>query len=238
MMLQESHLVVFDPPGKGAGSCFSAEMSTHLLGKASELLLVFPKPVPPGWLQMWRREGNGSSLDWWEMRQSGEGLGKEGKNSSGKQSLFCFLSWIFCCLRALCHFSLSCLLLLFSLKGQLGSKQHETKTFVSKLVQNPAPHYFPFYFLGGCVQSDLTVEKQGKQLQGRHQHIHNPESLSLVTFFTLSSGLKKYKSVLSEVAASFTWPELSSDVRSGCCGHLKSVITQRLCLLQCNSQVL
>lgn len=28
---------------------------------------------------MWRREGNGSSLDGWGMRQSGEGLGKEGR---------------------------------------------------------------------------------------------------------------------------------------------------------------
>lgn len=130
---------------------------------------------------------------------------KEGREKQQwKTDLFCFLSWIFCYLRALCHFSLSCLLLLFSLKGQLGSKQHETKAFVSKLVQNPAPHYFPFYFLWGCVQSDPVVEKQGKQLQGRHQHIHNPESISLVTFFTLSSGLKKYKAVLSEVTASFT----------------------------------
>lgn len=41
MMLQESHLVVFDPPGKGAESCFSAEMSTHLLGKASSTLSCF-----------------------------------------------------------------------------------------------------------------------------------------------------------------------------------------------------
>lgn len=142
---------------------------------------------------MWRREGNGSSLDWWEMRQSGEGLGKEGRNRKTAvetRGFFCFLIWIFCYVRAPCHFSLSCLLLLFSLKGQLGSKQDKTKAFVSKLVQNPTPHCFPFCFLWGCVQSDLAVEKQGKQLQERHQNIHIPESLSLVTFFTLSCGLK------------------------------------------------
>lgn len=189
---------------------------------------------------MGSREGNGRSLDWWGMRQSGEGLRNEGreggKKTNGKQTFFCFLSWIFCYLRALCHFSLNCLLLLFSLKGQLGSKQHETKAFVSKLVQNPAPHYFPFYFLWGCLQSDLLVEKQSKQLQGRHQHIHYPESLSLVTFFTLSSGLKKYKAVLSGDCQFYLWKsESSSDVRgavsSSCWGHPSQIINHSEALL-------
>lgn len=43
---------MFDPPGKAAEPCFSLEMSTHLLGKASSTLscfLVFPKACPT-WL--------------------------------------------------------------------------------------------------------------------------------------------------------------------------------------------
>lgn len=245
----QRHLVVFDPPGKAAEPCFLLEMSTHLLGKASSTLscfLVFPKPVPPGWWQMWRREGNGSSLDWWGMRQSGGTKeGREKQEWEGKTGAFCAFSvgssaasgpsvisvWTACC----CYFPWKANLDLNNMK-----QKHWSASLFKILLHT---HYFPFYFLWDCVQSDLAVEKQGKQLKGRHQHIQNLESPSMATFFALSSGLRKYKAVppvLPEVWGGLNWALscLQKLLRAPGRGHLKALITQRLCLLQWNSQVL
>lgn len=108
-------------------------------------------------------------------------------------------------------------------------------------------HIISLFISSGAVCSQTWLLKSKASNFKEDTKIFITLNLFPGNFLYLSCALKKYKPVLSEVAASFTclclWgPELSSDVRgsvsSWCCGHLKSVITQRLCLLHWNSQVL